>query len=126
LSCAIDLVGVAGLNLVGTAYFQSHLDLIKHLTTKLGIGPVRIEELRGDGLCKTSLLRTARFASHQVRNMVAVGITGPASVRLWMRTRQYSRYSLSRTRRSASGSLDEVPLSHHPHRRRYKCGGRIL
>jgi alkaline phosphatase D len=88
LSCAIDLVGVAGLNLVGAAYFQSHLDLINHLTTKLSIGPVRIEELTRDGLCadKACLLRTARFASHLVRNMVGVGITEPRSVRLWMRT----------------------------------------
>jgi alkaline phosphatase D len=86
LSCATDLVGVAGLSLVGKAYFQTHLDLMNHLTTKLSIGPVRIDELTRDSLCKTSLLRTARFASHQVRNMVGVGMTGPGSVRLWMRT----------------------------------------
>ena len=86
LSCAIDLIGVAGPNLVGAAYFQSHSDLINHLTTKLSIGPVRVDELTKDALCKTSLLRTARFASHLVRNMVGVGITEPRSVRLWMRT----------------------------------------
>jgi len=86
LSCATDLVGAASLSLVGKAYFQTHLDLMEHLTTKLSIGPVRIEELRKDGLCKTALLRTARFASHQMKNMVGVGITGPRWVRLWMRT----------------------------------------
>ena len=86
LACAIDLCCVAGLSLVGKAYFQTHLDLMNHLTTKLSIGPVRIEELTGDGLCKTPLLRTARFASHLARNMVGVGITKPRSVRLWMRT----------------------------------------
>ena len=86
LDCATDLVGVAGLSLVGKAYFQNHLDLMSHLTTKLSIGPVRIDELTRDGLCKTPLLRTARFASHLLRNMVGVGITEPRSVRLWMRT----------------------------------------
>src|SRR5262245_39810029 len=53
LNCAIDLVGVAGLDLVGKAYFQNHLELINHLTTKLSIGPVRIDELTRDSLCKT-------------------------------------------------------------------------
>ena len=86
LACATDLCGVAGLSLVGKAYFQNHLDLMSHLTTKLSIGPVRIDELTRDGLCKTPLLRTARFASHLLRNMVGVGITEPRSVRLWMRT----------------------------------------
>jgi hypothetical protein len=86
MACATDLVGVAGLSLVGKAYFQNHLDLMSHLTTKLSIGPVRIDELARDALCKTPLLRTARFASHLARNMVGVGITEPRSVRLWMRT----------------------------------------
>jgi alkaline phosphatase D len=86
LSCATDLIGVAGLSLVGKAYFQTHLDLMNQLTTKLSIGPVHIEELTRDRLCKTPLLRTAKFASHQVKNMVGIGITEPRSVRLWMRT----------------------------------------
>jgi alkaline phosphatase D len=86
LSCATDLVAVAGLSLVGKAYFENHSDLIRHLTTNLSIGPVRTEELARDLLCKTTLLRTARFASHQVKNMVGVGMTGPGFVRLWMRT----------------------------------------
>ena len=86
LDCATDLLGVAGLSLVGKAYFQNHSDLINHLTTKLSIGPIRIEELTRDGLCKTSLLRTARFASHIVKNMVGVGRTEPRSVQFWMRT----------------------------------------
>jgi alkaline phosphatase D len=86
LGDATDLVGVVGLSLVGKAYFENHSDLLKYLTTKLSIGPVRIDELTRDGLFKTSLLRTARFASHTVRNMVGVGITEPRSVRLWMRT----------------------------------------
>lgn len=86
LNCATDLVGVAGVSLVAKAYFQIHSDLINHLSTKLSIGPVRVEELTRNALCKTSLLRTARFASHLVRNLVGVGITEPRSVRLWMRT----------------------------------------
>jgi alkaline phosphatase D len=86
LDCATDLVGVVGQSMVGQAYFQNHADLIGHLTTKLSIGPVRTEELARDALCRTPLLRTARFASHQVKNMVAVGIAGPRWVRLWMRT----------------------------------------
>jgi alkaline phosphatase D len=86
LKCATDLVGVAGVNLAGKAFVQDHADLIRHLTTKLSIGPVRPDELTRDALCKTTLLRTARFASHQARNMVAVGMTGPGWVRLWMRS----------------------------------------
>jgi alkaline phosphatase D len=86
LSCATDLVAVAGLSLVGKGYFENHSDLIRFLNTNLSIGLVRTEELAGDSLCKTALLRTARFASHQVKNMVGVGMTGPGSVRLWMRT----------------------------------------
>jgi alkaline phosphatase D len=86
LDCAMDLVGVAGLGLVGKAYFQNHVDLINHLTTKLSIGPVRIEELTKNGLCTTLLLRTAQLANHDVRNMVGVGMTGPDFVRLWMRS----------------------------------------
>lgn len=86
LGCAADLVGVGGLSLVGKAYFENHSDLIRHLTTNLSIGPVRTEELAGDTLCKTTLLRTARFASHLVRNMVGVGRTEPRSVQIWMRT----------------------------------------
>jgi alkaline phosphatase D len=84
--CATDLVGVAGLTMTGAAYFHNHADLVRHLTTNLSIGPVRAEELARDALCKTSLLPTARFASHRAKNMVAVGITGPRWVRLWMRT----------------------------------------
>ena len=86
LSCAKYLVDVAGLSLVGKAYFENHSDLIRHLTTNLSIGPVGMEELTRDSLFKTTLLRTAKFASHQVKNMVGVGMTGPGSVRLWMRT----------------------------------------
>lgn len=86
LDCAIDLVGLVGLDMVGKAYFQNFSDLVNHLTTKLSIGSVRTEELAKYDLCKTSLLRTARFASQQMKNMVAVGSTGPRSVRLWMRT----------------------------------------
>lgn len=86
LGNATDLVGVVGPSLVGKAYFQNHSDLINYLTTKLSIGPVRIEELTRDSLYKKPLLRTARFANHQVKNMVGVGMTGSGSVRLWMRT----------------------------------------
>ena len=86
LDCATDLVGLVGLNMAGNAYVHNHADLVRHLTTNLSIGRVRTEELATDALCKTPLLRTARFASHQVRNMVGVGMTGPGSVRLWMRT----------------------------------------
>jgi alkaline phosphatase D len=86
LRCATDLTDLAGINMVGKAYFQNHLDLLRHLTTNLSIGPVRTEELATDALCKTSLLPTARFASHLVKNMVGIGITEPRSVRLWMRT----------------------------------------
>jgi alkaline phosphatase D len=84
--CATDLTGLVGIAMAGKAYFENHLDLIRHLTTNLSIGPVRTEELAGGTLCKTLLIRTARFASHQVKNMVRVGITGPRWVRLWMRT----------------------------------------
>ena len=86
LSCAKDLVAVAGPILVGKAYFENHSDLIRHLTKNLSIGPVSMEELTRDSLFKTTLLRTARFASHQAQNMVGVGMTGPGFVRLWMRT----------------------------------------
>ena len=86
LACITDLVSVAGHNLVARAYFQDHSDLIRYLTSKISIGPVRIEELAGGALCKTTLLPTAKFASHQLKNMIAVGITGPRWVRLWMRT----------------------------------------
>ena len=86
LRCATDLAGLVGLNMAGKAYFENHLDLRRHLKTNLSIGPVRDEELAGGALCKTPLLPTARFASHQVKNMVGVGITGPRRVRLWMRT----------------------------------------
>ena len=75
------------LSMVGKAYFQNHLDLINHLTTNLSIGPVRTEELTRDALCKTPLLRTARFASQPVEEHGGESrITGPRSVRLWMRT----------------------------------------
>jgi alkaline phosphatase D len=86
LICASDLVGVAGLSMVAKAYFQNHQDLLNYLRGKLSIGPVRTEELAGDALCKTALLQTARFASQPLRNMVAVGMTRPRSVRLWLRT----------------------------------------
>jgi alkaline phosphatase D len=86
LACSTDLVNVAGPALVAVAYFQDHSGLVKYLASKLNIGPVRVEELAGDALCKTTLLPTAKFASHQLKNMVAVGITGPRWVRLWMRT----------------------------------------
>ena len=86
LLCATNLTGLVGTNMVGKAYFENHSDLINHLTSKLSIGPVRPEELTRDALCKTSLLPTARFASQPVERMVSVGITGPRSVRLWMRT----------------------------------------
>ncbi len=86
LACATDLVSVAGHAMVAKAYFQDHSELVRYLTTKLNIGPVRTEELARDALCKTTLLPTAKFASHQLKNMIAVGITGPRWVRLWMRT----------------------------------------
>ena len=86
LDCAKDLVGVAGLSLVGKAYFQNHSDLINYLTTKLSIGPVRVDELTKNSLCTTLLLRTAQLANHDVKNMVGVGMTGPGWVRLWMRS----------------------------------------
>jgi alkaline phosphatase D len=83
---ATDLVRVAGLEMVSKAYFIDHLDLIRHLNTKLAIGPVRTEELARDALCKTELLSTARFAGQQVEQMVSVGAVGANSVRIWMRT----------------------------------------
>src|SRR4029453_4559670 len=86
LDCATDLVGVAEVSLVGKANFQNHSDLINYLTTKLSIGPVRIEELTKNAPCTTLLLRTAQLAKHDVKNMVGVGMTGPDFVRLWMRT----------------------------------------
>ena len=86
LNCGEDLVGVVGIGMVGKAYFQNHSDLIKHLTTKLSIGAVGIKEIAKDELCKTRLLRTARFAAHRVENMVGVGMTDAASVRLWLRS----------------------------------------
>jgi alkaline phosphatase D len=86
LRCATILAGLVGINMTGKAYFENHSDLINHLTSKLSIGPVRTDELSRDALCKTSLLATARFAGHTVERMVSVGMTGPRSVRLWMRT----------------------------------------
>ncbi len=86
LACVTDLVNVAGYALFARAYFQDHSPLVNHLTSKLSIGPVRVEELAQDALCKTVLLPTAKFASHQLKNMIGVGITGPHWVRLWMRT----------------------------------------
>lgn len=86
LACATDLVSVAGHTLVTKAYFQDHSDLVKYLANKLSIGPVRTQELAGDALCKTTLLPTAKFAGHQLKNMIGVGITGPRSVRLWLRS----------------------------------------
>lgn len=86
LACITDLVNVAGHALVARAYFQDHSDLVKHLTGKLSVGAVRLEEIAQDALCKTVLLPTAKFGSHQFKNMVAVGSTGPRSVRLWLRT----------------------------------------
>jgi alkaline phosphatase D len=87
LNCAEDLAGVVGLSMFGKAYFQNHVDLINHLTAKLSIGPVSGSELANDALFKKPLLlRTARFANHQMRNMLGVGMTGSRSVRLWMRS----------------------------------------
>jgi alkaline phosphatase D len=86
LACVTDLVNVAGHALVARAYFEDHSHLVNYLTKKLSIGPVRVDELAGDKLCKTTLLPTAKFASHQLKNMIAVGMTGPRSVRLWLRT----------------------------------------
>jgi alkaline phosphatase D len=94
LHCAADLADVAGVTRVARAYFENHLDLLRHLTTNLTLGPVRPAELSGDALCKTPLLRTARFARQTVKNMVAVGITGPRWVRLWMRAEQPGTYEL--------------------------------
>ena len=85
LHCATVLVDVAGLNLIGKAYFEDHLDLIGHLKTKLAIGPVQTDELATDALCKSELLPTARFAGRQIERMVSVGPVGPRSVRIWMR-----------------------------------------
>jgi alkaline phosphatase D len=87
LNCAVDLVTAMGLDLVGKAFFDNHTDLLHHhLRTKLSIGPVETDEIAGDALCKTSLLRTAIFANHTVKNMVGVGRTEPRSVQFWMRT----------------------------------------
>jgi hypothetical protein len=94
LSCATQLVGLAGLNLVGKAYFENHVDLVRYLTTNLSLGPFRSEEIAGDLLCTTPLVSTARFASQQVKNMVAVGLTGPRSVRLWLRGEVPGTYEL--------------------------------
>jgi alkaline phosphatase D len=110
LSCATDLVGVAGLSLVGKAYFENHSDLVRSLTTNLSIGPVRADELARDALCKTTLLRTARFASHQVKNMVGVGMTGPGFVRLWMRTESPGMHELQIIgARGSRGTRVEIP-----------------
>jgi alkaline phosphatase D len=87
LHCGEDLAGVVGDEMVGKAYFQNHVDLINHLTSKLSIGPVSTTDLANDALIKKPLLlRTARFANHQMKNMLGVGMTGPQSVRLWMRS----------------------------------------
>ena len=86
LRCAIVLVAVAGLSLVGKAYFLDHSDLIIHLKTKLAIGPVNTDELLRDALCKSNLLVTARFAGQQIERMVSVGTVTANSVRIWVRT----------------------------------------
>ena len=104
LDCAMDLVGVVGVSMVGKAYFQNHADLINHLTTKLSIGPVRIEELTKNDLCTTLLLRTAQLANHDVKNMVGVGMTGPDFVRLWMRSEVPGMHELHIIRGNGSKS----------------------
>lgn len=86
LNCAEDLSAVVGFSLVGKAYFQSPVDLIKHLSTKLVIGPLDARELNGDALLRSNLLHTARFAGNQAKDMTGVGITTAKSVRLWMRS----------------------------------------
>ncbi len=86
LHCGEDLGGVVGVEMLGKAYFQNHLDLVKHLQNKLSIKPVEIKELAGDALFKSKLLRTARYAAHRAENMVGVGRTDARSVRLWMRS----------------------------------------
>jgi len=111
LGNATDLVGVAGLSLVSQAYFQNHSNLMNHLTTKLSIGLVRIEELTRDALCKTPLLRTARFASHQVRNIVGVGRTEPRSVQIWMRTEIPGVHELQIRRGSGGARRVRITIS---------------
>jgi len=86
LNCAEDFAGVVGFAMIGKAYFQNHIDLVKHLQAKLSIGPVSTTELAGGALLKSRLLRTARFAANRVENLIGVGRTGPRSVRLWMRS----------------------------------------
>jgi hypothetical protein len=66
LRCAIDLVGLVGRDLVGKAYFQNHLDLVRHLTTKLSIGPVSTDQVARDALCKTELLLWERFTKQHL------------------------------------------------------------
>ncbi|MGH8497422.1 MAG: peptidoglycan-binding protein [Methylococcales bacterium] len=60
LRCATDLIELVGRGMVGKAYFQNHLDLVRHLTTKLSVGPVRTDKLARDALCKTDLLSRER------------------------------------------------------------------
>jgi hypothetical protein len=55
LRCATNLIDLVGITMVGKAYFENHLDLVRHLTTNLSTGPVRTAELARDALC------TARF-----------------------------------------------------------------
>jgi hypothetical protein len=66
LRCATDLVGLVGRSLVGKAYFQNHLELVRHLTTKLSLGPVRTDQLARDALCKTELLGKERLTREQL------------------------------------------------------------
>jgi alkaline phosphatase D len=86
LTCATQLVGAVGEAAVGKAYFQNHADLVKRLRTALTPGALADKEIANDGLCRKGLLPAIRLASHQLTNMVAVGITGPRWVRLWMRS----------------------------------------
>jgi hypothetical protein len=60
LRCARNLIEVAGPQLVGKAYFDNHVDLLRMLTTALRIGPVSARELTNDALC------TARFDKEEL------------------------------------------------------------
>ena len=60
LHCATNLIALAGINMVGKAYFENHNDLLRHLTTTLSIGPVGPAELANDALC------TAKFDSFKL------------------------------------------------------------
>lgn len=112
LNCAEDLAGVVGFAMVGRAYFQNHLDLIKYLKDKLSIGPVSINELTADTLFKSKLLRTAKFASNPAQNLTGVGITGARSVRLWMRSAVAGPHEVQLT--GGSGSIKRTKIMIQP------------